>query len=390
MNSPLIWRRSAILFFSVILFSQPTFAGDTALNDNARFLAGMDVVAGSALEPLAKDKSFVRHSRFLNRAWAVLDSTQLSRVKAWSTENLKKTQPSLFYMFSGPDFLYANAFFPKAATYVMAGLEAPGDIPDLTKLSRSSVPKELSALRASLRSVFSYSFFITKQMKKDLYGRRLTGTVPVLFVFLAHSGKTIESVDYVYLDEEGKLNPADATAQAQEKYDTVGVKITFSGDDKLIQTLYYFKTDLSNQGTEHSGFLKFCAQVGGGDSLIKSASYLLHGEEFSHVRDFLLEHSSTIVQDDSGIPLKNFGMKDWNLEPFGSYVRPISLFHHNYQPDLHGFFVKRHPHPLRFSFGYQWRSGKSMVLLAMKEVTRSYAQQKALVQPAKLDEVTRK
>jgi hypothetical protein len=71
-------------------------------------------------------------------------------------------------------------------------------------------------------------------------------------------------------------------------------------------------------------------------------------------------------------------------------VRPISLFHRNYQPDLHGFFVKRRPHPIRFSFGYQWRSGKSMVLLAMKEVTRSYAQQKPLVQPAKLEEVTRK
>ena len=86
MNSSLTWRRFVILLFSVILFAPPTFAGDTALNDNARFLAGMDVVAGSALEPLAKDKTFVRHSLFLNRAWAVLDSTQLSRVRAWSTE----------------------------------------------------------------------------------------------------------------------------------------------------------------------------------------------------------------------------------------------------------------------------------------------------------------
>ena len=390
MNSSLIWRRSVILFLLVIVFAPPTFAEDTALNDNARFLAGMDVAAGSALEPLAKDKTFVRHSLFLNRAWAVLDSTQLSGVRAWSTENLKKTQPSLFYMFSGPDFLYANAFFPKAATYVMAGLEAPGDIPDMTKLPRSSVPQELAALRVSLKSVFSYSFFITKEMKRHLYGRRLTGTLPVLFVFLARSGKTIESVNSAYLDEAGTLLPADATVQAGAKYDTVGVKITFSGDDHQRQTLYYFQTDLSNHGTEHSGLLKFCEQLGSGDSFIKSASYLLHSNGFSRVRDFLLEHSTTIVQDDSGIPLKDFDMKDWNVEPFGSYVRPISLFHHNYQADLHGFFVKRHPHPLRFSFGYQWRSGKSMVLLAMKEVSRSYARNKPLVQPATLDEVSRK
>ena len=66
MNSPLIWRRSVLLFLSVIVFAPPTFADNTALNDNARFLAGMDVVAGSALEPLTKDKTFIRHSLFLN------------------------------------------------------------------------------------------------------------------------------------------------------------------------------------------------------------------------------------------------------------------------------------------------------------------------------------
>ncbi len=390
MNSPVIWRRSAIAFFSLILFAPPGFAGDTTLNDNAHFLAGMDVVQGSALEPLTKDKAFVRHSSFLNRSWTVLDSNQLSRVRAWSTENLKKTQPSLFYMFSGPDFLYANAFFPNAATYVMAGLEAPGEIPDMTTLPRSSVPQELAALRTSLRSVFSYSFFITKEMKRQLYGRRLTGTLPVLFVFLARSGKNIESVNYVYLDEDGTVHPADSTAQAQAKSNTVGVKITLSGDDKQTQTLYYFKTDLSNQGTEHSGLLKFCEQLGGGDSLIKSASYLLHSDGFSRVRDFLLEHSATIVQDDTGVPLKKFDTKEWNVEPFGNYVRPISLFRRNYQPEMHGFFVKQHPHTLRFSFGYQWRAGKSMILLATKETARTYAKNKALVQPANLDEVARK
>ena len=167
-------------------------------------------------------------------------------------------------------------------------------------------------------------------------------------------------------------------------------KITFTGDDKQLQTLYYFRTDLSNNGTEHSGFLKFCEQLGGSDSLIKSASYLLHSDEFSQVRNFLLDHSTTIVQDDSGVRLKQFDLSGWDVEPFGKYVRPISLFSRNYQPDLHGFYVKRHPNPLRFSFGYQWKAGTSMVLLATKKPAASYAENKPVVQPAKLDEVTRK
>src|SRR5207245_11261446 len=74
-----------------------------------------------------------------------------------------------------------------------------------------------------------------------------------------------------------------------------GVKITFSHGGAP-QTLYYFKTDLSGGG---NAFLKWCAARGPGVSLIKAASYLMHGEGFSGVGNFLVEHSSLIVQDDS-------------------------------------------------------------------------------------------
>jgi len=52
----------------------------------------------------------------------------------------------MFYMFGGPDFLYANAFFSNATTYVLSGLEPVGQIPDISKLQRGSV---VQALRTS-------------------------------------------------------------------------------------------------------------------------------------------------------------------------------------------------------------------------------------------------
>jgi hypothetical protein len=389
MNSFLAWRRFAALILSAAFVSAPAFADVTTLTDNARFLAGMDVSAGSPLQPLTKDKAFVQYSAAFNKSWATLDSNQLSKVRNWSKQNLKETQPTLFYMFSGPDFLYANAFFPKATTTVMAGLELPGDVPDVAKLPRSSLPQELSALRGSLNSVFSYSFFITQEMRRRLYGRRLTGTLPVLFVFLARSGADIKSVSYVEIDKDGGAHTSEAPAQAQAKNDSVGVKITFTGADNQLRTLYYFKTDLSDRGTEHSGFLKFCEQLGAGDSLMKSASYLPHSNSFSRVRNFLLKNSVTIVQDDTGIPLRSFD-KEWNVEPFGNYVKPISMFLRNYQPDLRSFYVREHPQPIHFSFGYQWRGGLSMLLMATKKQAPEVARSKPLVQPAKLDEAAEK
>ena len=84
---------------------------------------------------------------------------------------------------------------------------------------------------------------------------------------------------------------------------TRGVRIVFAGSDGVERTLYYFSTDLSNSGVRSSGFLKFCETLAPGDSLIKSASYLLHAGNFSAVRGFLLTNSATIIQDDFGIPL---------------------------------------------------------------------------------------
>ena len=81
------------------------------------------------------------------------------------------------------------------------------------------------------------------------------------------------------------------------------MKITFSGGEQP-QTLYYFKTDLVGGG--NSAFLRWCAARGPGLSLLKAASFLLHGDGFSGVRNFLLQHSRVIIQDDSGIPLRDF------------------------------------------------------------------------------------
>ncbi|WP_204265407.1 hypothetical protein, partial [Enterobacter hormaechei] len=82
---------------------------------------------------------------------------------------------------------------------------------------------------------------------------------------------------------------------------------------------YYFSTDLSNSGLKASGFLKFCATLAPGDSLIKSASYLMHLGDFSTVRKFILANSATIIQDDSGIPLAQYSPKMWRFAPFGRY-----------------------------------------------------------------------
>src|SRR5712675_3519560 len=130
----------------LLVAASPVQAADTPTpNDTARVLAGMPPADDSPLAPLSKDRSWQEHARVFNAAFQRVEQSQLARIRAWSSGNITAARPTLFYMFSGPDFLYANAFYPKAKTYVLAGLEPVGTVPDPTTL-RGSFASDFSAL----------------------------------------------------------------------------------------------------------------------------------------------------------------------------------------------------------------------------------------------------
>ena len=337
-------------------------AADTATaDDTARFLAGLAPSEASPLTPLTRDPAWQHHAGFLDRAFAQLEQRQLSRVRAWADVNLAAPKPTMFYFFSGPDFLYANAFYSKASTYVMAALEPPGSMPDLTRLPRGGIDSALGNIEHSLGTILNFSFFITKHMKVDLHVGQISGTLPLLLVFMERSGESIKQVTPVTLDEEGKVHTASEAARPNAPR---GVRILFSGKDGGEKTLYYFSTDLSNTGVRSSGFLKFCAGLAPGNSLIKSASYLLHSGSFTLARNFLLANSATIIQDDSGIPLADYNSRKWRFFPFGRYAGPISEFPGRYQQSYAELF--RRAQPIDFGIGYRWRTYESNLLLSVR------------------------
>jgi hypothetical protein len=349
---------AAAMLLAVVI---PVRAQSATPDDTAKFLAGMMPSADSPLMPLTKDPAWQRHAKFFDTAFEQLEQRQMIKIRAWSETNLAAPRPTMFYMFSGPDFLYANAFYSKATTYVLSALEPPGSVPDLTKLPRGGISAALYSVQRSLGSILSFSFFITKQMKTDLQAGQISGTLPVLYVFLARSGMTIKNASPIALDDKGATYFGNENAGSNA---VRGARILFAGPDGVEKTLYYFSTDLSNSGVKASGFLKFCATLGPGNSLIKSASYLLHSGNFTTVRDFILANSATVVQDDSGIPLTYYSPKKWRLFPFGRYLGPIGEFPGRYQDSYAGLFQRAQP--IDFGIGYRWRRNESNLLLSVR------------------------
>ena len=356
---------AAVLIASLLIaMSARAHGGEIAsANDTARFLAGMELSAASPLEKLTQDASWKAHNTLFDNSFDKLEKQQLAKVREWSSANLNTSRSMMYYFFSGPDFLYANAFFPNATTYILSGKEPIGQVPDLLKMSRGAIAQSLRNIEVSLGSILSVSYFITVNMRADFNNGPLNGTLPILYVFLARSGKVIRDVSLVNLDDQGNLQTGDGIREGSTAR---GVKITFAGDDGRQKTLYYFSTNIADEYNGKYALLKFCRQHSRGDSFLKSASYLLHMGSFSQVRNFLLEHSSLILQDDSGIPISQFEMGKWFLYPYGRYTQPLTMFSEYYQSRMTDLYQRKPPSPIDFGIGYSSRFNGSNLQLAIR------------------------
>ncbi len=339
--------------------AMPVAAGP---NDVARFLAGMPVPPDSPLAPLTREPAWQQHAAFFEEQFSKLNLRQLQKLHAWQETYLPESVqpiPVAFYMFSGPDFLYVDQFFPKAAVYVLCGKEALGPPPDPLRIANLS--GALGNLENALKSSLNTTYFITKDMKIDLHEQNLNGVLPILYTFIARADKSITNVTF------GSLNSSGAFEQKGGSIPGVRIKYIDSQSGES-QTVYYFTTDISDGGIKATpGFLKFCQRLGVGSSFLKSSSYLMFENGFATIRNFILEHSNRIVQDDAGIPIAYFDPNKWNLRLFGVYLGPIELFKQHHQPRLQELFAQSNPPPLEFGFGYRWNYKEANLMVAQRK-----------------------
>jgi len=328
----------------------------SGLDDVARYLAGLPGPRGSALTPFRERPEWAAHTRNLSALWRRFDTLRRWPIQSWGSREMggMRSAGTLFYPFSGPDFLFADTFFPSARNYVLCGLESADPLPPLGGLSDEQRAAGLASLNTALTSSLSFSFFITKDMKADLQRSEFKGVLPVMLVFLARGGHAIHSVEAVSLDPGGQV--------AARGAGTPGFRIRFGQG----RTLYYFATDLSNGGFhDQSRFARFVRSLGPCVAFTKSASYLMHEDYFSNIRSFVLGWCSAVLQDDSGIPYRSFTPDRWDVRLYGRYSGVLGIFDKYYQPDL-AEADARGGDPLGFGIGYKHNEGQSVMILARK------------------------
>jgi hypothetical protein len=331
------------LYNGAVSMNVPTQS--SSINDIARLFAGMD---GQGLSQVRSSPAWAAHRLRMDNLWATHQKLHRDPLLTWAGAEIGDVQRAnaLFYPFSGPDFLFASAICPAAETYVLCGLEPAEPLPRLDDLSQAEIESGLYGLHNSVSTIMTSSYFITTEMRSNLQATRFRGVLPLILAFMARTGYSVDSVDTVRLDGAGNVTLAGSSGNT-------GLMIRSRNGLGRLKRVFYFRQDLSNGGG-NGPLLTYVSRLGRIPAFTKSASYLMHDGSFTGIRDFLLRHSSAIVQDPSGVPYREFNRQGWDLWLYGNHRGTLPLFPGGQQPDLtEAYSSGRHPvQPLSFGIGY--------------------------------------
>jgi len=341
-----------------------------AANATARFLAGLPGPADGPFRPLESTEAWRSYAAEFATTWKETESEQLKRVDAFQKRELAPLQTRsdfVFYPFSGPDVMYALHFFPESHTFVFAGLERVGNLRAPQKYTAARLDRDLRGWRRAVSSIFERSFFVTSEMDREFHGDVADGLFPLILLLLARNGCDITYVGYRSLLPSGQL----ATEESKPRLHQA-VEIHFRrAPDPAERKLFYFSTDLSTEFERNPAFANFLKRQGHPDTLVKSASFLLHWRMCAAMRRYVMDNSNLILQDDTGVPFHYLQSPEWKVSLYGEYSPPDRPFRKLYQPDLaEAFQDPARVRELGFALGYGHGKRPSSMILARRITPR--------------------
>ncbi|MEJ5366868.1 MAG: hypothetical protein WHT08_01030 [Bryobacteraceae bacterium] len=384
-----MFRRAASLLVLVLALSSCRTASEKkritgplrpgAASDAARFLAGLPGRGTSPFKALESTDAWQDHRRRLDFMFRDFRERREPQMREFARSELSRREDlacPVFYPFSGADALTLLTLFPGRRTYVMAALEPPGRVPDAPAFPPESLPRLLPPLAETLESLLRKSFFVTREMDRQLRGQNTDGVAQPLLIQLARAGYEITGHEYVRLDENGHPQPRRPDVRRAEFGHNRGLRFDLMPrEGGRGATLYYFSVNLDNAHLRaNPQFRRFLSSLGPVCTMLKATSYLLHDRGFSEIRDAVLQHSVLILQDDTGIPWRLLASGAWEVQLYGDYERPYGkAFAFRLQRDLRAAYEdpRRRVKPLRFRIGYGAGRVTSNLQVARRLRTRS-------------------
>ncbi len=383
-----------LLIFSGFLFSSYTLSlpasgaganispAEEPLSPRASYAQYAALIAGirapqSILAPFESRPVWTEFAKSFDHNWEKYDKMQLAPMRKWASRELTESRSSgltVFYPFSGPDFINPYTIFPGAGTYILMALEPIGGIPDFQAMNQKEFDSFFADIRKPLQDLLNVDYFISSHMHTGMESKELNGVLPFLLFSMARAKARILDVEYWCMEPDGTIQkvPGFESGRFDPAGAVPGVRILFESTGSpgnKPQTLYYFRLNLYNSTfRRNSHFITFLQNFGPLITFMKSASYVMHDPKASIVRQFVLDQTRYVLQEDSGIPFKYFDPSAWVLQFYGIYSEPKSIFKQYYQADLAKIFeTGRDIKPLPFGIGYHFQVDTANLMFAIRK-----------------------
>ncbi|MDO9024417.1 hypothetical protein [Zwartia sp.] len=281
-------------------------------------------------------------------AWAQYQKTIGQPLSTWaSTEVAAKAGGTVFYPFSGPDFVTVAHAFPNADRYVMVAMQAAGAPVTLATMNQARAQGFQQKFLREWMKFSRLAFFRTDDLNEDQRDQFAPiGVTTILSTFALYSGYDVLEIYPIAFDEQS----GDYVKSAEGSWRSVRLLLSKAGKPV---TLDYVSLDLSDASLSKSEPIrKWLAREAHNPVLIKAASHLLQETYFSILRDILVANATMVLQDETGLNYTDLAVIG-PVDLYGGFLYPHELFNRKKQESLgKAYRESKNVKPLPFAFSY--------------------------------------
>ena len=275
------------------------------------------------------------------------------------------------YPFGGGDLLSALTTYPEALDVTTLSLEHAGDPRRLGAIrSKEQLADSLEMIRYTSWGLLNANDSKTENLMKGQRGE-IPGQLAFFLTALAVHGYEPVGLRFFRIEADGTLRyftPSEIAAVEKEDARLLRGKwtapdfsrafsnceLTFAprGGQGPVRVHRHIAWDLSDPAVKKTGIIQWLEQKGTVSAMTKAASYLLWREDFSRVRNYLLQHMAFMVSDSTGIPPRYATRAGFVQETYGTFE--VSFLEAS--PELNAEFKAlwegqpRRPLPIRYGY----------------------------------------
>lgn len=296
-------------------------------------------------------------------AWSFYQRTIGQPLSIWASREVNaKVGGTVFYPFSGPDFVTVAHVFPNADRYVMVAMQAAGAPITLAAMNPARAQGFQQKFMREWMKFSRLAFFRTDDLNEDQRDQFAPiGVTTILSTFALYSGYDVLEIYPIVFDEQS----GDFVKSAAGPWRSVRLMLSKAGKPV---TLDYVSLDLSDSSlSKNEPMQKWLAREAHHPVLIKAASHLLQETYFAVLRDILVANATLVVQDETGLEysyLSQIGPVDL----YGGFLYPHELFNRKKQASLgNAYRESKAVKPLPFAFSYNKTNERSAAQVVRRQ-----------------------